>query len=314
MFAYLNIFIAACLFTLLIAPIMIGYLKKFRMEQHIRKNGAFHERKQGTPTVGALIFLIPILTLTFYVVDINENISFILLLTVGFAFIGFIDDLIKIKRKRNLGLTVSEKLVLQIIVTSIIYTLSHDILITSIFIPNTSYSLNLESFYFLFFLGFTITTVNATNITDGLDGLLAGIVLTILVPFAVISYTLDFYQVFIFILICMGAILGFLLFNINPANVFMGDTGSHSLGGVLAGLAFITKTEILFILMGGVVFIEALTVIIQVASMKLRKKRVFLMTPIHHTFELMGWHETKIVKVFWLINFSLSFISILLFR
>ncbi len=315
MFAYLNIFIAACLFTLLIAPIMIVYLKKFRMEQYIRKNGALlHARKQGTPTVGGLIFLIPILTLTFYIVDINENISFILLLTIGFACIGFIDDLIKIKRKRNLGLTVSEKLALQILVTSIIYTLSHDILNTSIFIPNTSYSLNLESFYFVFFLGFTITTVNATNITDGLDGLLAGVVLTILVPFAVISYTLNFYQIFIFILICMGAILGFLLFNINPANVFMGDTGSHSLGGVLAGLALITKTEILFILMGGVVFIEALSVIIQVASIKLRNKRVFLMTPIHHTFELMGWHETKIVKVFWLINFSLSFLSILMFR
>lgn len=285
------------------------------MVQYIRKNGPLHhERKQGTPTVGGLIFLIPILTFTFYIVDINENISFILLLFIGFALIGFIDDLIKIKRERNQGLTVSEKLALQILVSSIIYTLTHDILGTSIFIPNTSYSLNLESFYFLFFLGFTITTVNATNITDGLDGLLAGIVLTILLPFAIISYTQHYYQVFLFILICMGAIAGFLLFNVNPANVFMGDTGSHSLGGILAGLAFITKTEILFILMGGVVFIEALTVIIQMASLKLRKKRVFPITPIHHTFELMGWHETKIVKLFWLINFSLSFFSILLFK
>ncbi|MEC1638633.1 hypothetical protein P9E76_12860 [Schinkia azotoformans] len=179
-------------------------------------------------------------------------------------------------------------------------------------LPNTNFSINLESFYFLFFIGFTITTVNATNITDRLDGLLASIVLTILLPFAVIAYTQHYYQVFLFILICMGAILGFLLFNINPAHVFMGDTGSHSLGGLLAGLAFVTKTEILFILMGGVVFIETLTAIIQLISMKLRKKRVFLMTPIHHTFKLMGWLETKIVKMFWLINFSLSFLSILL--
>ncbi|EKN68254.1 phospho-N-acetylmuramoyl-pentapeptide-transferase [Schinkia azotoformans LMG 9581] len=141
---------------------------------------------------------------------------------------------------------------------------------------------------------------------------MASIVLTILLPFAVIAYTQHYYQVFLFILICMGAILGFLLFNINPAHVFMGDTGSHSLGGLLAGLAFVTKTEILFILMGGVVFIETLTAIIQLISMKLRKKRVFLMTPIHHTFKLMGWLETKIVKMFWLINFSLSFLSILL--
>ncbi len=290
------------------------YLKKFQIEQYIREDGpTTHLNKQGVPTIGGLIFLIPILILTLYIVDINKNIMFVLYLTFGFALIGFLDDVIKIKFQRSLGLNVREKLTLQTLVSIIIYKLSHETLNTSIQIPTTSYSVNFESFYFIFFVFFTITTVNATNVTDGLDGLLAGIVLTALIPFAVISYTLNHMQVFLFIVISIGAILGFLLFNLNPAKVFMGDTGSHSLGGLLVGLAFITKTELLFVLISGVLFIEVLSVVIQLTSLKIRKKRVFKMAPLHHTFELMGWHETRVVKLFWLINLTLSCLSIILF-
>ena len=239
----------------------------------------------------------------------------LVLLTAGYGLIGFLDDFIKIKFKRNLGLTAKQKLLGQIVLASGVFWLlfSMDIS-TAITIPMTELSFDLGWIgYFFFFLFLAVGTTNATNLTDGLDGLLSGLGAIAIATFGFVAFTMDKLDLATFALLVIGALLGFLLFNSNPAKVFMGDTGSLAIGGALVGFAVLTKTEILLAVIGGVFVFETLSVIIQVVSYKTRKKRVFIMTPIHHSFEQVWGNEQTVVTRFWLVGAICSLIALTLF-
>lgn len=310
----------ACLVSFFLAallgPMVIHQLKKLQFGQSIREEGpASHQKKSGTPTIGGLIFLIPILISSFVFLQSTTEFAILLVLTLGYGVIGFLDDFIKVGLKRNLGLTAKQKLVGQILLASGVFwlltTMEFD---TSVSIPLTSFTFDLGWVgYFFFFLFLTVGTTNATNLTDGLDGLLTGLAIIACSTFGVIAYVMEEMQLFTFALILVGSLVGFLLFNSNPAKVFMGDTGSLAIGGALVGLAVLTKTEFLLAIIGGVFVLETLSVILQVASYKTRKKRIFIMTPIHHSFEHIGWSEQKVVSRFWYVGIICSMIGLSLF-
>lgn len=297
-------------------PIVIKQLKKFQFGQSIREEGPkSHQKKAGTPTIGGIIFLLPVFLLSIFFLEWSKEIVVLVLLTAGHGFIGFLDDFIKIKFKRNLGLTAKQKLLGQIVLASAVFWLlfSMDIS-TAITIPMTEISFDLGWIgYFFFFLFLAVGTTNATNLTDGLDGLLSGLGVIAIATFSFVAYTIGEMEIFTFALLLIGALLGFLIFNSNPAKVFMGDTGSLAIGGALVGLAVLTKTEILLAIIGGVFVMETLSVIIQVVSYKTRKKRVFIMTPIHHSFEHIGWSEQTVVTRFWFVGIICSLVGLTLF-
>lgn len=295
-----------------LSPFFIQFVKKMQFGQSIRAEGPqSHMHKAGTPTLGGVIFLVPLFILSLFYLDFSYQTVFLLVLTFGYATIGFLDDFIKVMLKRNLGLTAKEKMIFQIIIGGISYLIlifnQHD---TSISIPFTEYSFDLGWFYFLFFIFLVVGTTNATNLTDGLDGLLTSTSIIAFSCFAYISYVNHEHHTFVFSLLLVGSLIGFLLFNKNPAKVFMGDTGSLAIGGALVGVAILTKSEILLALIGGIFVLETLSVIIQVLVFKLTKKRVFKMSPIHHHFELSGWSEKKVVSVFSGITLVLCALSI----
>lgn len=308
-------FISSFLLTFMFAPVFIKFLKKFQFGQSIREEGPqSHQHKNGTPTLGGLIFLIPIFIFSLISIDFTYELFVLLFLTIGFGLIGFLDDFIKIYYKRNLGLTSKQKLILQSILSFIVYfvLISNDF-DTHVYIPATNISLEFGSFYILFFLFFAIGSSNATNLTDGLDGLLTGTSIIAISAFSFISYQLNFIDIALFGTIFIGSLLAFLFFNFNPAKVFMGDTGSLAIGGCLVAISVLTKTEILLALIGVVYVIETLSVIIQVLYFKKTRKRIFKMTPIHHHFELSGWSERKVVLNFWLVGFTFAAFSIFLY-
>lgn len=303
------------LFSLLLGPLVIKQLKRLQFGQSIREDGpASHQKKAGTPTLGGLIFIIPVFVITFALLGLSNETAFLLLLTVGHALIGFLDDFIKIKFKRNLGLTAKQKLFSQILLAiTATVLLIHIGIDTTITVPSTDLTFDFGVGYFIFFLFLVIGTTNATNLTDGLDGLLAGLAVIAFSGFALISYTNNYLDVFLFTTIFIGSLLAFLFYNSNPAKVFMGDLGSLSIGGALVGIAVLTKTELLLAVIGFVFVAETLSVIIQVVSYKTRKKRVFPMTPIHHSFEQIGWSEQSVVVKFWLTGIVCAIIGVSLF-
>jgi phospho-N-acetylmuramoyl-pentapeptide-transferase len=307
--------LATFICTILFGPLVIKALKRFQFGQSIREEGpASHKKKAGTPTLGGSIFLIPVLVSILFFMDLSNEIIFLLILMFGYALIGFIDDFIKIGMKRNLGLTSKQKLTLQIALAAVAYwVLSLIGIDTNVFVPGTNLSIDLSWGYFLFFVFLVVGTTNATNLTDGLDGLLTGLSILAFGTFSVIAFAMGNHEIFTFTLIVLGSLLGFLFYNVNPAKVFMGDTGSLALGGGLVGIAVLTKNELLLAIIGGVFVIETLSVIIQVISFKTRKKRVFLMTPIHHSFEQIGWSEQKVVARFWFMGLICSLVSLTLF-
>lgn len=223
------------------------------------------------------------------------------LLTFGHALIGFIDDYIKVVMKRNLGLTAKQKLFLQFLLAGayIYYLEMQPHVDLGLNVPGTSLVIPLGSLYYVLAFLLLVGTTNAVNLTDGLDGLAASVTVPVTLAYAYIAYHVGSIDLSIFALTLTGACLGFLLFNRYPAKVFMGDTGSLALGGGIAALALLTRTELLLIILGGIYVIEAASVIIQVGYFKKTGgKRIFRMTPIHHHFELGGWKETKVVKIF----------------
>lgn len=309
---------AAFLLTVILMPLFIPLLRRMKFGQSIREEGPeSHMKKTGTPTMGGLVYLIAIIVTVLLVALFTEgltaNILILLLVLFGFGLIGFLDDFIKVVLKRNLGLTSLQKLIAQIVIAVISFLLLNGTEFdTSMSIPFTDAAIELSFVYVLFIIFWLVGFSNAVNLTDGLDGLVAGTASIAFGAFGVLAIYQDENAIALFTFSVAGALLGFLVFNKYPAKVFMGDTGSLALGGALAMVSILLKQELLLLLIGLVFVIETLSVILQVGSFKLRKKRIFKMSPIHHHFELSGWSEWKVVTVFWLVGLIAALIAVAL--
>lgn len=300
---------------------LIPLLKKLHVGQRISVFvGENHKKKNGVPTMGGLIFIIPtfITILIMYFtkkININSNLLIILFVFVSYAFLGFLDDFMKLKRKQNEGLTEIQKLFGQVIIAVIFFFIymksgSEPLLWFHAF----NLKINIGWLYGFFILFMLVASSNAVNITDGLDGLAGGLSFIATLVLGVITWTtnwlIGYEDIAVFCFILAGSILGFLVYNAPVAKVFMGDTGSLALGGVLASIAILIRREITFAVIMGVFVIETLSVIIQIFSVLVFKKKVFLMTPLHHNFEKLGWKEQDIVKLFWIIGLILGTLAL----
>ncbi|WP_032122777.1 phospho-N-acetylmuramoyl-pentapeptide-transferase [Clostridium amazonitimonense] len=299
----------------ILAPIVIPMLTRLKFGQNIRKDGPkSHQKKAGTPTMGGIIFIIATLISMIIMVGKPSDEAMVALYAfIAYGFIGFLDDLLKIIRKDNLGLRARQKMVLLLIVSSILSYYAYTKVGTEVFIPFTNKTIDFGILYIPFMLFYFSGATNAVNLTDGLDGLATSVTLLVITFFALVSFGMGHYTLSIFCLIVAGALLGFLRFNAFPARVFMGDTGSLALGGAVATVAMVLKLQILLGIVGGIYVAETLSVIIQVTSFKLTGKRVFKMSPLHHHFEQIGWPETKIVSSFSIITVLLCLIAFLAF-
>lgn len=296
--------IAAFLVAVLLGPLFIPLLRRLKFGQSIREEGPQgHRKKAGTPTMGGTIILLALTLSVWKFANPTWELKMVLLVCLGFGAVGFVDDFIKVVMKRNLGLTAKQKLFGQLLVAFVFFLMLQKAGYSStVYVPGTDWGIDLGWGYLPFLLFLAVGTANAVNLTDGLDGLLAGSSAVAFGAYAVIASAYSMADVAVFCAATVGAVLGFLVFNAHPAKVFMGDTGSLALGGALAAVAVLTKTELLLALIGGLFVIEALSVIIQVISFKTRGKRVFRMSPIHHHFELGGWSEWRVVVTFWLVS------------
>ncbi|MGY4689731.1 phospho-N-acetylmuramoyl-pentapeptide-transferase [Salibacterium sp. K-3] len=297
--------IAAFLLTVIFSPLTIPLLKRLKFGQSIRTEGPeSHMKKGGTPTMGGIMILMSIFVTSILIQGIilswTTDMFLLLLVTIGFGLVGFIDDYIKITKQRNLGLTSRQKLIGQLLIAVIFFSVLHDgSFSTTVSVPGTTWSIEAGWFYFLLVVVMLVGSSNAVNLTDGLDGLLAGTGAVAFGAFAVLAWHADLADAAVFSATTAGAVLGFLVFNAHPAKVFMGDTGSLALGGGLAALAIITKLELLLVIIGLVFVIETLSVILQVIFFKWKGIRMFKMSPLHHHFELTGWSEWRVVVTFW---------------
>ncbi len=307
-------FAVSLVIALVLGKPVIGQLKKFHARQSEREEGPqSHKYKAGTPTMGGILILIALVVscLVFNPLDLRKGLA--LFLTFGHGVIGFLDDSIKAVKRRNLGLTAKQKLLGQFVMAAVFCFILKEFLQfpTTLWIPFTSITIDLGFFYYIFVFVMIVGASNAVNLTDGLDGLAAGSCAITSVAYVVIAVALGYVNFAVFSAALTGACLGFLFYNQHPAKMFMGDTGSLALGGALAAMAILTKTELLLILAGGLYVIEALSVIIQVVSFKTRGVRVFKMSPIHHHFELSGWSEVKVVTVFWSFSALMAILAII---
>lgn len=306
-------FIAAVIIGLILIP----FLKKVNFNQRISEYvGESHRKKQGTPTMGGIIFIIPtILGILFLILDnrieFTYNLLIIIIVFVLYAFLGFLDDFLSIKRGKNEGLSVIQKFIGQIIIALIFFAVYMKYNGNTFFAVSTlGINIDLGWLYGVFILILLVGFSNAVNLTDGLDGLAGGLSAIAFIAFALISLFVGKEDIGIFCFVLTGALLGFLMFNAYPARVFMGDTGSLALGATLATVAILTRREITLFVIGFIFCIETLSVILQVYWYKTRKKRLFLMTPIHHHFEKKGYKEPDIVKGFWLVGIIFAVLGI----
>jgi len=339
--------LTALLISLLFGPWLIRRLQEFQIGQHIREEGPkSHHAKAGTPTMGGVLIVASIILPTLMWANLrNPFVWLIVLSTLAYGAIGFADDYLKIRKKRNLGLTARQKMTFQFLVAILIgvillYMAEHKLYSTAMNVPFFKGlrpdlvidSIMASPFFFLGFLPFLIFVAflivgssNAVNLTDGLDGLAIGCTLIASTALTALTYvsghaTLSAYlglqnisgvsEVTIFCGSMVGASLGFLWYNAHPAEVFMGDVGSLALGGALGAVAVVIKQELLLPFVGGVFVIEALSVLLQVGSFKLRGKRIFRMAPIHHHFELVGWKESKVIIRFWIAALIFALLSL----
>jgi len=323
--------VTALLISFVFGGPIIRKLRKLRAGQEVREDGPeTHLVKSGTPTMGGVLILLSVTVSTLLWQDLNNAYTWLVLFSmIAFGTIGFIDDYLKIFRKNSVGLHARVKFIGQILVALVVMILLYkngNEHTTLLYIPFFKYPVvDLSLLYIPFGVVLLVGTSNAVNLTDGLDGLAIGLVILVSVTFAIITYVTgradyaEYLQIpylrgsgelTIFTLALMGASIGFLWFNSHPAEVFMGDTGSLALGGVIGVLSLMLKKEILLIVIGGVFVLEALSVIIQVFSYKLRRKRVFKMAPLHHHFELKGWDESKVVIRFWILGGLFTILSL----
>ena len=306
--------IIAFLIVVILGPIFIPMLAKFKFGQTVRDDGPqTHLQKNGTPTMGGVIMIIAILITGLTRAKIDKDLLVGLICITGFGFVGFLDDFIKIKMKRSLGLKAYQKVILQFALALFVayYQYSASPSATQMMVPFTDYVINLGPLYVPIMMFIIIGTVNAVNLTDGLDGLASGVTLIVSTFFMILAVTIGNSDVAILAAATGGACLGFLGFNSYPAKVFMGDTGSMALGGAVVAFAVLTNSVLLIPIVGGIYFAEAISVIIQVTSFKLTGKRVFKMAPIHHHFEQCGWPETRVVFIFWITTVVLAWIGII---
>ncbi|MEX0851246.1 MAG: phospho-N-acetylmuramoyl-pentapeptide-transferase [Gaiellaceae bacterium] len=302
--------------AVVIGPKFIETLRARNLGQQIRAEGpAAHVVKQGTPTMGGLLIVgsavIPFLALSQYTAEALT----VLFVTLGCAAIGFTDDYLKVRQRRSLGLPGRWKMVLLLAVTvgAAILLQQTESFSTSVYVPLAGWDIGLGVFYYAFLFLVIAGTVNGANLTDGIDGLAAGTTTIMLLTFLAIAgiawlrsgdpgeRSEVYLDVATLAAALIGGTIGFLWYNAHPAEVFMGDTGSMALGGAIAGFAIVTDTEILLLLIAGIFVIEVLSLIIQVVSFKKTGKRVFLMAPIHHHFEMKAWSETKVMVRFWIV-------------
>ena len=301
----ISLLVVSFLVTVLMLPKLIKYLHYLKFGQAIREEGPqSHMHKKGTPTMGGISFIVAtVLALIIAMFIDSSNIKYYFLFiytTISFSIIGYIDDMLIVVKKKNDGLTPRKKLMLQILFSIIFYVLVKFIYedINYIYIPGLEYQLNISYLYMVFVVFWQTGFSNAVNLTDGLDGLATSVTIITTSTFALLAYKENNFPVFVFCLVLVGALIGFLLFNKNPAKIFMGDTGSLALGGILAAISIILHKEIAFIFIGLVYILETLSVIIQVAYFKKTGKRIFKMSPLHHHFELSGYGEVKTVHLF----------------
>ncbi|MGG4490618.1 phospho-N-acetylmuramoyl-pentapeptide-transferase [Metabacillus idriensis] len=304
------------LISVLISPIFIPFLRRLKFGQSIRDEGPkSHQKKSGTPTMGGIMIILSVivttLVMSYKFAEPSVEMYLLLFVMFGYGLLGFLDDFIKVVMKRNLGLTSKQKLIGQIIIAVIFYIVFKQYGFSSeIRIPGTEFGFDLGWAYVILIIFMLVGGSNAVNLTDGLDGLLSGTAAVAFGAFAVLAWNQSQYDVAIFSVAVVGAVLGFLVFNAHPAKVFMGDTGSLALGGAIVTIAILTKLEILLVLIGGVFVIETLSVIIQVISFKTTGKRVFKMSPLHHHYELTGWSEWRVVVTFWSVGLVFAILGI----
>ena len=321
------------LVCLILGPFIIRLMKSLDAGLYVWKKHAdslydLHKHKEGTPTMGGLLIIVAVLISSLLWCRLDNDYVFLALGgMVWLGVIGFIDDMIKIRTRSAMGIRALTKLTAQVLLALIVglFVINNKAIGADLYLPFVKNAVaNLGIFYVLFVLLVIVGTSNAVNLTDGLDGLAIGCVVFITLTYAVISYVTGnavisrYLQVFylpgsgeltVFCAALTGAALGFLWFNSHPATIFMGDTGSLSLGGAIAIVSVLIKKEMLLLLAGGVLVMESLSVILQVASFKLRKKRLFLMSPIHHHFQIKGIYESKITVRFWIIAAILALLS-----
>lgn len=307
--------------SIMLGFLIIPFLKKKKLDQILNRYlEETHKKKSGTPTMGGIIFIISTIVIIFLllildIIELNYSLIIVMFTFISYSLIGFIDDYLIIIKNNNNGLSESSKFVLQLFVAVIFFYLfmkaGNEPLL---WIHTLNLRLDIGWLYGLFILFVLVASSNAVNLTDGLDGLAGGLSIIAFLTFGIISYDtgwLEGYEsVALFCFSLVGSILGFLVFNSNPAKIFMGDTGSLALGATLGSIAIITRHELLLVLIGIVFVIETLSCIIQRTYYKFTKKRLFLMTPIHHSFEKKGWEEHDIVKLFWIIGLIASLFAL----
>ncbi len=312
---YLIYLAESAVLTVILGFFAIPLLKKLKARQSIREEGPkSHRIKSGTPTMGGLFMLLSAVLVVIFNKMLDPSVLWLLFLTLGHGLLGFLDDFIKAEKKRNLGLTAKQKMLGQIILAvlfcwGVVDTLH---LPYSIAIPFTHTDISIGLLYYPFVVLVIVGASNAVNLTDGLDGLASGCCVIAFSAYAMFCYMTGFNDLGYFIIILAGSCIGFLFFNYHPAKIFMGDTGSLALGGAIAGISVMTRTELLLIFLGLIFVLEALSVIIQVASFQLTGKRVFKMSPLHHHFELSGWSEVHVVWAFWIFEGIAACVSLLL--
>lgn len=308
--------------SLVEAVILIPLLKKLHVGQSVSKLiNERHLKKDGTPTIGGLIFIIPtiLIMLILYLrgsIEFNSNLIILIFVFLSYGALGFIDDFLKVKYHNNNGLSIGVKFLLQTVIAVIFYIIYRnnggD---SNLVISSLGINVSLGWAFGLFILLVLVGTTNAVNISDGLDGLAGGLSVVAIMAYGVIAWgskwISGYQEIAIFAFVLCGAILGFLVFNTHPAKVFMGDTGSLALGGALATIAILTKHELSLLLIGGVFVVETLSSAIQIIAIRKFHKKVFLKAPLHHHFEELGWEETDIVKLFWVVGLFLAMIGII---
>lgn len=298
---------------LILAPLFIGGFRRLHLGQQIREDGPRkHFKKAGTPTMGGVIFLLAMIPAIAAFSPKTIPLFLVLLMTLGNGLIGFVDDYLKVVRKRSLGLKARSKLLGQVLLVVVFYfvwlRLQPD---TTLVVPFTGLSLDLGIWYLPFLLFFVLGFTNAVNLTDGIDGLAAGTAILALFSYLILAVTQGLPELAHFSAALIGAVFAFLLYNFHPARVFMGDVGSLALGGALAALAVLTKAELFLVVIGGVFVVETLSVIIQVIFFRITGRRVFRMSPLHHHYELGGHSEWRVVTGFWALGFVFAVAGLL---
>ena len=292
------VIMAGFLFSVILGLVMVPLLRKMRLGQRISEFvGDTHRKKEGTPTMGGLIFIIPTIVITLglvltHKIEYSSNLGIVLLVFIGYTLIGFLDDFLSIIKGNNEGLTVYQKLLMQVLIAiGFFYIYMRSGGQTSWVVGTLHIDFELGWLYGLAILFVLVGASNAVNLTDGLDGLSGGLSAIAFIAYALISFSVRFHDIVLFSLILVGGLFGFLVFNTYPAKIFMGDTGSLALGAVMGAIAILTHRELTLLVVAFVFVIETLSVILQTFWVIVFKRKLFLMTPLHHHFEKLGWFE-----------------------